>query len=104
MLYIRGNVDSDERKNCMNHRPNVPDEIDFKNKDYSFRADMRVNGWMFAALIVSVITDVYYSAKIKTIPPIWRAALALLPAFPILLWVRDVTQWVRGMDELHRRI
>jgi uncharacterized protein YacL len=88
----------------MNNKPNIPDEIDFRKKDYSFRADMKVNGWMFVALIISVGSDVLFSDEIKTWQLVWRVIIAIAPFLAILVWVRDLTRWVRGMDELHRRI
>jgi hypothetical protein len=30
--------------------------------------------------------------------------IALIPPAMWLLWIRNVTQWIRGMDELQRRI
>ena len=33
-----------------------------------------------------------------------RAAIALIPLIASLLYVRGTARWVRGMDELHRRV
>jgi hypothetical protein len=88
----------------MNNKPNIPDEIDFRKKDYSFRADMKVNGWMLVALLISCTSDVFFPDQIKTWHVAWRAIIAIAPFPFILLWVRDLTRWIRGMDELHRRI
>ena len=33
-----------------------------------------------------------------------KTGIALIPLIPSLLWVRSIAEWVRGMDELHRRI
>jgi len=33
-----------------------------------------------------------------------RGLIALSPLFPSLLYVQSVTRWIRGMDELQRRI
>ena len=86
------------------NKPNLPDEIDVRKEDYSFRADMRVNGWMLAALIMSSASDVFFLDQIKTWPIAWRTIIAIAPFLVILLWVRALTRWSRGMDELHRRI
>ena len=86
------------------NKPNLPDEIDVRKEDYSFRADMRVNGWMLAALIMSSASDVFFPDQIKTWPLAWRTIIAIAPFLVILLWVRALTRWSRGMDELHRRI
>jgi hypothetical protein len=37
-------------------------------------------------------------------PVVIRAIIELLPMFISLLWIRDVARWIRGMDELYRRI
>lgn len=33
-----------------------------------------------------------------------RTAVALAPIVPSLLWARDITRWMRSLDELQRRI
>jgi hypothetical protein len=33
-----------------------------------------------------------------------RAIIALVPLLIGLLWVRDFARWLRGMDEMHRRL
>jgi hypothetical protein len=82
---------------------NVPEQIDFRNKEYSFREDMKVNGWMLVALVISVASEIC-SDQVKTWFPPWRAVLAIAPFPALLIWVRDLTRWIRGMDELHQRI
>ena len=86
------------------NRPNLPEEIDVRKKDYSFRADMKVNRWLLVAVILSSASDVFFPEEIKTLQPAWRAMITIAPFPAILLWVRDLTRWVRGMDELHRGI
>src|SRR4030095_10521069 len=88
----------------MNIKPNIPDEIDVRKRDYSFRADMKVNGWMLVALIISSASDVFFPDQIKGCQLAWRVIIAVAPFLFILLWVRALTRWTRGMDELHRRI
>ena len=82
---------------------NVPEQIDFRKKEYSFRDDMRVNGWMLVALVISVAGEMC-SDQVKTWVAPGRALLAIAPFPALLMWARDLTRWVRGMDELHRRI
>jgi hypothetical protein len=40
----------------------------------------------------------------KDWPTALRAVVALVPLIASLLWVRSVMHWMRGMDELKRRI
>ena len=88
----------------MNNRPNIPDEIFLGEKEYSWRADWRVNGWLFVATLISCFSDIIFHRTIKQWPMVGQAALVLAQFLAILLWARNLTRWIRGMDELHRRI
>ncbi len=72
-------------------------------KNYSFRADMKLNVWAFVAVALA-----FWSRILLKQHPDWsdllRAAAALSPLLPSLLYVRAVANWIRGMDELQRRI
>lgn len=91
-------------KNIMNNKPNVPDEIWFNKKEYSLWKDWKVNGWMFVALIISTASDEFFRDQIKGWHETFRALVAVAPFFAIGFWIRDLARWIRGMDELHRRI
>jgi hypothetical protein len=88
----------------MSEKLNVPDEIFLGEKEYSWRADWRVNGWLFAATIVSGACDVVFPHAIGLMPVGVRVGIALAEFLAILLWARCLAKWIRGMDELHRRI
>ncbi|MDB6125349.1 MAG: hypothetical protein JWQ71_4342 [Pedosphaera sp.] len=88
----------------MNDKLNVPDEIWLGKKDYSFRTDFTVNRWMFVALVLSALSDVFFPHQISQWPATLRAVVALAPFLAILFWIRSVRRWIGGMDELHRRI
>ena len=88
----------------MNTKPNVPDEIWLGKKEYSARTDWRVNGWLFVAAIISGVSDIVFPHVVRQWPVAARALIALIPFVALLLWVRSLTRWIRGMDELHRRI
>jgi uncharacterized protein YacL len=88
----------------MNNRPNFPEEIFVGKKGYSCRTDWQVNRWLFAATIVSCLADSVFRHAIEQWHIARRSIVASVPFFMILLWIRDVTRWIRGMDELHRRI
>ena len=89
----------------MNEKPNIPDELDlvFGFKDYSFRKDLKVNGWGYVAMALSFAGDVMLSRH-KDWPVALRTVIALSPIIPTLLWGRGFACWIRGMDELHRRL
>ena len=65
---------------------------------------MRVNGWSWVAVLTSFAGEVLLLPRHKDWPPALQAAVALVPLLASLLWVRSVMQWMRGMDELQRRI
>lgn len=70
--------------------------------DLSTVAALRLNRWAIAALVVS------FAARWCLRQPGWSDALrvvaALSPFVPGVLYVRDILRWIRGLDELQRRI
>ena len=87
----------------MNNKPNIPEEL-VTWKYYSFRTDVKVNGWCWVALLTSFVNEFFLLPFHKDWPIVMRAVIALIPLVACLLWVRSVAQWIRGMDELHRNI
>ena len=87
----------------MNEKLNTPQEV-MPGKSYSFWADMKVNGWVIVAALIWGASDILFPHALKQWPAGWRAIVALVPFLAILLWVRDLARWIRGMDELHQRI
>jgi hypothetical protein len=87
------------------NKPNLPEELDLfaGTKEYSLRTDMKVNGWGYAAMILSFAGDVLLPRHPEWHPAA-RTLIALAPILPALLWGRVFARWIRGMDELHRRI
>ena len=88
----------------MNSKPTLPQEVEPGSGHYSFRTDIRVNGWSWAAVLTSFVGEVLLLPHHKDWPTALRAVVALVPLIASLLWVRSVMRWVRGMDELQRRI
>jgi hypothetical protein len=87
----------------MNDKVNIPEELT-PGKYYSFRTEFKVNGWCWVAVVTSFANEVFLLPRHKDLPVATRAMIALIPWLASLLWVRSVVVWVRGMDELHRRI
>ncbi|HTQ51806.1 MAG TPA: hypothetical protein VMJ12_13930 [Candidatus Acidoferrales bacterium] len=85
------------------NRPNTPEEL-APGKYYSFRTEMKVNGWCWAAVLSSFAGECWLLPHHTDWPVALRTVIALVPLVASLLWVRSVAGWVRGMDELHRRI
>src|SRR3954466_2913728 len=89
----------------MNIKPNLPDELN-PGKEFSFRADWRVNRWAYTGMVLAFTGDLllHHYKDSKDWPLALRALIALVPLPPFLLWIRSFARWVRGMDELDRQI
>ena len=85
-------------------KPPIPQEVEPGSGYYSFRTDFRVNGWLWAAALTSFVGEVLLLPQHQDWPTALRAVVALFPLVASLLWVRSVMRWMRGMDELQRRI
>ena len=58
-------------------------------------------------MMLVFLTDLpgtYLIEQHKDWPLALRVVIALIPLFVALLYVQSAARWVRGMDELHRRI
>jgi hypothetical protein len=88
----------------MNNKPNIPGEILLGEKEYSWRMDLKVSGWLVVATLISAFSDILYASSVKQWPEVWQVMIVLAQFAALLLWVRNLTRWVRGMDELHRRV
>ena len=84
-------------------KPNQPEEV-VPGAGYSFVSDCKVNGWMFAAMVISLGTDLFYRHEVRDWPAHLKLIAAAAPMVAVLLWIRRLARWIRGMDELHRRI
>jgi hypothetical protein len=88
----------------MNAKPNTPEQIWLGKKGYSWIRDLKVNGWLFVAVVISLVGDFVFSAQVRQWPMAARVMIAMAPFAAILLWARSLAQWIGSMDELHRRI
>jgi len=91
---------------AMKNKPNLPGEVDPRTRDFSIRAQWRVNHWAFAGILLSVAGDllVHCQKDSNDWPLALRASIALCPLLPALLYVLSLWRWLRGMDELDRQI
>jgi hypothetical protein len=70
---------------------------------YRFGADLRLNGWAFAAVAVAMWARWLLRHHLEWSS--WlQGAVALTPLLPSLLYVRSIGRWIGAMDELQRRI
>src|SRR5581483_11065470 len=72
-------------------------------RHYSLRADLNLNAWAFVAVALA-----FGSRLAVQRHPGWgnllRAVVSLLPLLPSLFYVGSISRWIRGMDELQRRL
>jgi hypothetical protein len=88
----------------MNNKLNNPEEmITLNPRKYSFWTEMKVNGWILASWPTIFLGDLWLFNH-EDCPSMLRVIIALIPLAMCLLWIRAVARWMRGMDELHRRI
>jgi hypothetical protein len=90
----------------MNNKPNLPGEVDPRTKEFSIRAQWRVNHWAFAAILLSVAGDLlaHCHKDANDWPVALRFIISLCPLLPALLYVGSLRRWLRGMDELDLEI
>jgi len=88
----------------MNNKPNLPNEIWPGKTEYSWRSDLKVNGWLIVATLISAFADILFFRIVSEWPVAGRTAIALAQFAAIALWARNLVRWIRGMDELHRRV
>lgn len=85
------------------NQPNSFESVQPCSGSYSFRKDLSVNAWFGVATLVYLVGRLLLRAHPEWSPG-WRAAITLAPLLPGLLHVRAWVCFVRGMDELQRRI
>ena len=97
----------------MNKKPNIPEEVIFGTKQFSYRTDGKVNFWLLFAMVTGAANDLLFHTNppygplhhcyYQDWPVVLRAVVELFPLLASLLWARSMARWIRGMDELHRR-
>jgi len=83
--------------------PNTLESVSPCSGQYSFKKDLRLNAW-FAVAAAAYLVILLLLKRHPEWSPLTRGLLTLLPLIPGLLYVRDCLRFVRGLDELQRRI
>jgi hypothetical protein len=86
----------------MTSKPIFPESVRI-GRNYSFRADLRLNAWAFAAVVMAFGARIALHRHVGWGVPL-RVMVSLSPLVPSLLYVRSIARWIHGMDELQRRI
>jgi drug/metabolite transporter (DMT)-like permease len=85
------------------NKPNTMESVQPCSKQYSFKTDLKLNAWMAVAGVFWVLS-LYLIREHPDMESPLRVAVALSPLAPGLLYVRSCMRFVRGLDELQRRI
>lgn len=84
-------------------KPNTIESVLPLSGEYSCKKDMRLSAW----LLVATATYVAVLLLVKYHPawsPLTRGLLMLSPMIPGALYVRSCLRFIRGMDEMQRRM
>ncbi len=85
------------------NKPNVIESVQSGSAQYSPKANWKLHAWLVVMAVVAVISD-YVLRHNPGWSSLVRAVCALSPLLPCLMWVRSWARFIRGMDELQRRI
>ncbi len=72
-------------------------------RPYPFLADVKLNLWALVALLTTLLAR-WWLAQHPDWSVFLRSAIALSPLAPSLFYVRGLARWIRGMDEMQRRM
>jgi hypothetical protein len=84
-------------------KPNTFESVDPCSGAYSFKRDLRLNAWLFFAMVAH-LAGLFLAKRHPEWTPLTRGLVALSPLLPGLLYVWDCMRFIRGMDELQRGI
>ena len=85
------------------NKPNTMESVEPHSGSYSWKQDLRLNAWL-AVAAVAYMAVLFLLKHNATWSPLMRGLLTLTPLLPALLYVRSWMRFVRGLDELQRRI
>ncbi len=84
-------------------KPNIMESVEPGSGQYSLKADLRLNAWLLVATVTHVAVQFLVKRQTEW-SPLVGGVLALAPLIPGLLYVRTWMRFIRGLDELQRRI
>jgi hypothetical protein len=79
-----------------------PDAVQL-GSHYHFWGDLKLNAWAIVSVVTAMVSRSALHGQ-HDWTALMQAAIALSPLVPSLLYVRSLAKWIRGMDELQRRI
>lgn len=84
-------------------KPNVMESVQPCSGQYSVKTDLRLNVWLAVASVVWMV-DLALLKKHPEWSSSLRGLLAVTPLIPGMLYVRSCMRFIRGLDELQRRV
>jgi hypothetical protein len=98
----------------MSNKPNDPEDC-INLRKFSLWTDTKVNYWLFIGIVVGLANAILFHPigppldgvlreDFLTWPVGIRLIIESIPLLAGLLWARSWARFIRGMDELHRRI
>ena len=85
------------------NKPNLMESLEPCSEGYSFKTDLRLNGWLLVAIAMHLGERALHRSYTDW-HPAFTLAIALAPLVPGLLYIRSWARFIRGLDELQRRI
>ncbi len=85
------------------NQPNLMESLEPCSGQYSAKTDFRLNFWLLVAALVHAIQSTLFKMQPEWDPTL-RVLWMLAPLVPGLLYVRSWVRFIRGLDELQRRI
>ncbi len=83
--------------------PDVFESLVPGSGQYSCKRDLRLNAWLLVAS-VAYLAQMFLLRRHPEWSPLTRGLVALGPLIPALLYIRAWVRFIRGMDELQRRV
>lgn len=79
------------------------ESLEPRSGQYSLKVDLRLNAWLGVAALV-YLAGLTVNHQHPAWSPWLRGGLALTPLLPGLAYLRSWVRFIRGLDELQRRI
>lgn len=84
-------------------KPNTVESMTPCSGQYSFKQDMKLSAWLIVACGVYLV-GLFVLKHYPDLGSGWKAAVTLAPLIPALLCLRTWVCFIRGLDELQRRM
>lgn len=84
-------------------KPNLIESVTPCSGQYSFKQDLRLNVWLGVAAVVYGLS-LFLLKRNPEWSALARGTVSLAPLIPGMLYLRDCLRFIRGLDELQRRI